>query len=254
MRSGMIAEKVGMTRIFSDNGNNIPVTVLKVDGCQVVSVKTKEKDGYIALQLGFGKAKAKNVSKPQRGLFAKAKVEPKRELAEFRVSDDCVLEPGTELSADHFVVGQFVDVTGITIGHGFSGGMKRHNFRGLEASHGVSVSHRSHGSTGQCQDPGKVFKGKKMAGHDGSERVTVQNLEVVATDEERGLIMVKGGVPGYDGSIVFIRDAVKKAVPANVPVPAGIKKNVEVKTEAQVSEAKAEEKEAVVTSSEEGKE
>lgn len=233
MRSGMIAEKLGMTRIFTANGSHVPVTVLKVDGCQVVSVKTKDRDGYVAVQLGFGKAKIKNIAKPQRDMFAQAKVEPKRKLIEFRVSEDCMIEPGTELSADHFLVGQFVDVTGTTLGHGFSGGMKRWNFRGLEATHGVSVSHRSHGSTGQCQDPGKVFKGKKMAGHDGSETVTIQNLEVVATDVERGLIMVKGGIPGFDGSIVMVRDAVKKALPEGVPMPAGIKasaKKAEVAT------------------------
>jgi len=223
MRSGMIAEKVGMTRIFDEKGTHIPVTVLKIAGQQVVSVKTKEKDGYTALQLGFGEAKAKNVAKPQKGLFAKAKVAPKKNLVEFRVSEDCLVDVGSEFSANHFVVGQFVDVSGITIGHGFSGGMKRWNFRGLEDTHGVSVSHRSHGSTGQCQDPGRVFPGKKMAGHDGAEKVTVQNLEVVATDEERGLVMVKGGVPGFDGSIVTIADAVKKPMHKDAPVPAGLK-------------------------------
>lgn len=237
MRSGMIAEKVGMTRIFNDKGAHIPVTVLKVGGQQVVSVKTKEKDGYVALQLGFGEAKVKNVAKPQKGLFAKAKVSPKKKLVEFRVSEDCLLDVGSELSANHFVVGQLVDVTGTTLGHGFSGGMKRWNFRGLEDSHGVSVSHRSHGSTGQCQDPGRVFPGKKMAGHDGVETVTVQNLEVVATDVERGLIMVKGGVPGYDGAFVTVVDAVKKPLHKDAPIPAGLKVagNVE-KSEAKVDE------------------
>ncbi len=240
MRSGMIAEKVGMTRIFDDKGVHVPVTVLKVGGQQVVSVKTKEKDGYTALQLGFGEAKANNVAKPQKGLFAKAKVSPKKKLIEFRVSEDCLVEVGSELSADHFVVGQFVDVSGTTIGHGFAGGMKRWNFRGLEDSHGVSVSHRSHGSTGQCQDPGRVFPGKKMAGHDGAENVTVQNLEVVATDAERGLIMVKGGVPGYDGAIVTVIDAVKKPLHKDAPVPAGLKAAAKV----EEKEVKAEETQA----------
>ena len=243
MRSGMIAEKVGMTRIFKADGTHVPVTVLKMDGQQVVSVKTKEKDGYTAVQLGFGVAKSKNIAKPQRGLFAKAKVEPKKELIEFRVSEDCLLPVGAELSANHFVVGQFVDVAGVTLGHGFSGAMKRWNFRGLEDSHGVSVSHRSHGSTGQCQDPGRVFPGKKMAGHDGAENVTVQNLEVVATDEDRGLIMVKGGVPGFDGSIVTIFDAKKKKVPSEAPMPAGLKSGKVKEAEAKepVQETKPEE-------------
>jgi large subunit ribosomal protein L3 len=248
MRSGMIAEKVGMTRIFDEKGSHIPVTVLKVGGQQVVSVKTKEKDGYTALQLGFGEAKAKNVAKPQKGLFAKAKVSPKKNLIEFRVSEDCLVDVGSEFSAEHFVVGQFVDVSGTTIGHGFSGGMKRWNFRGLEDTHGVSVSHRSHGSTGQCQDPGRVFPGKKMAGHDGAENVTVQNLEVVATDAERGLIMVKGGVPGFDGSIVTVVDAVKKPMHKDAPVPAGLK------VAAAVEETEAKPEETQEASAQESKE
>lgn len=238
MRSGLIAEKVGMSRIFKADGTHIPVTVLKMDGQQVVSVKTKEKDGYTAVQLGLGDAKLKNTPKPQRGLFAKAKVAPKKKLVEFRVSDDCVIPVGSELAANHFVVGQFVDVAGLTLGHGFAGAMKRWNFRGLEATHGVSVSHRSHGSTGQCEYPGRVFKGKKMAGHDGAENVTVQNLEVVATDEARGLIMVKGGIPGFKGAFVTVVDAKKKEVPAGVPVPAGLK--VTAKVEEKVEEKVAE--------------
>ena len=223
MRSGLIAQKVGMTRIFTADGTHVPVTVLKVDTCQVVSTRSVEKDGYIAVQLGAGTAKVKNVSKPARANFAKAKVEPKKKLVEFRVTAENVLEIGTELSAAHFIPGQYVDVTANTIGKGFAGGMKRWNFRGLEASHGVSVSHRSHGSTGQRQDPGKVFKGKKMAGHMGDEQVTTQNLTVVSTDADRGLILVKGSVPGHEGSWVLVRDAVKRKLPDGVPFPAGIK-------------------------------
>ncbi|MBF0332907.1 MAG: 50S ribosomal protein L3 [Alphaproteobacteria bacterium] len=223
MRSGLIAQKVGMTRIFTDDGTHVPVTVLKVDTCQVVSTRSVEKDGYIAVQLGAGQAKVKNVAKPQRGHFAKAKVEPKRKMVEFRVSPECLLEVGAELGANHFLVGQHVDVTGTTIGKGFAGAMKRHNFRGLEASHGVSVSHRSHGSTGQRQDPGKVFKGKKMAGHMGDVQVTTQSLLIVSTDEDRGLILVRGSVPGCDGGWVMIRDAVKRKLPEGVPMPAGLK-------------------------------
>ncbi|MBF0372279.1 MAG: 50S ribosomal protein L3 [Alphaproteobacteria bacterium] len=223
MRSGLIAQKVGMTRIFTDDGTHVPVTVLKVDTCQVVSTRSVEKDGYIAVQLGAGQAKVKNVAKPQRGHFAKAKVEPKRKMVEFRVSPECLLEVGAELGANHFLVGQHVDVTGTTIGKGFAGAMKRHNFRGLEASHGVSVSHRSHGSTGQRQDPGKVFKGKKMAGHMGDVQVTTQSLLIVSTDENRGLILVRGSVPGCDGGWVMIRDAVKRKLPEGVPMPAGLK-------------------------------
>lgn len=223
MRSGLIAQKVGMTRIFTEDGSHVPVTVLKVDTCQVVSTRSVEKDGYVAVQLGAGTAKVKHVAKPQRATFANAKVEPKKKLVEFRVAAENVLDVGVELSAAHFIPGQFVDVTGTSIGKGFAGVMKRHNFRGLEASHGVSVSHRSHGSTGQRQDPGRVFKGKKMAGHMGDVQVTTQNLKVVSTDVERGLILVKGSVPGCDGGWVLVNDAVKRKLPEGVPFPAGLK-------------------------------
>ncbi len=219
MRSGVIAQKLGMTRIFTDAGEHIPVTVLKVDNCQVVAQRTEEKNGYTALQLGAGFAKVKNVTRAQRGHFAVAHVEPKRKLAEFRVTADNLIDVGAELTADHFVEGQFVDVSGTSIGKGFAGAMKRHNFGGLRASHGVSINHRSHGSTGQCQDPGKVFKGKKMAGHMGAARVTTQNLRVVRTDADRGLIMVRGAVPGSKGGWVFLRDAVKRDLPEGVPMP-----------------------------------
>ncbi len=219
MRTGVIAQKLGMTRVFDDFGQHVPVTVLQIDNLQVVAQKTSEKDGYSALQLGVGKAKVKRTSKAMRGHFAKAKVEPKRKVMEFRVSDDAQVAVGEEIRANHFVPGQFVDVCGDTIGKGFAGAMKRWNFRGLEASHGVSVSHRSHGSTGQRQDPGKVFKGKKMAGHLGAERVTTQNLQVVQIDAERNLILVKGSVPGSKNSYVRITDAHKKAVPSTAPYP-----------------------------------
>jgi large subunit ribosomal protein L3 len=223
MRTGLIAQKVGMSRVFTDIGEHVPVTVLKVDSCQVVARKTSDHDGYDAVQLGVGVAKVKNVSKPMRGHFAKAKVEPKRKVAEFRVSADNLIDAGKELSAKHFVVGQYVDVSGTSIGKGFAGAMKRHNFAGLEASHGVSISHRSHGSTGQNQDPGRVFKGKKMAGHMGDHKVTTQNLLVMSTDEEEGIIMLRGAVPGAKGSYVLISDAVKRALPSSAPVPAAFK-------------------------------
>ena len=223
MRSGLIARKVGMTRVFDEEGAHVPVTVLQVEKCQVVAVRTAEKDGYDAVQLGVGAAKVKNVTKPMRGHFAKAKVEPKRKLAEFRVSADALIDVGAELSAAHFVVGQFVDVTGTSIGKGFAGVMKRHNFGGLRASHGVSISHRSHGSTGHRQDPGRVFKGKKMAGHLGDERITTQNLKVVTTDVERGLLLIQGSVPGAPGGYVLVKDAVKRRLPKDVPFPAGLK-------------------------------
>ncbi len=223
MRSGVIAKKVGMTRLFMEDGKQIPVTVLQMENVQVVANRTSEKDGYTAVQLGAGDAKAKRTSQAMRGHFAKANVAPKRKIAEFRVDEANLIEVGAELSAEHYVAGQYVDVAGTSIGKGFQGAMKRHNFGGLRASHGVSVSHRSHGSTGQCQDPGKVFKGKKMAGHMGSVRVTTQNLEVVRLDADRGLIMVKGAVPGSRGSWVTVRDAVKRAAPANIPTPAGLK-------------------------------
>jgi len=222
MRTGLIAQKVGMSRAFTEEGMHVPVTVLKVDNCQVVAVRTEGKDGYNAVQLGNAKAKVKNVPKAQRGHFAKAKVEPKRKVAEFRVSEDALLDVGSELSAAHFVAGQYVDVTGTSIGKGFAGAMKRHNFAGLRASHGVSISHRAHGSTGNSQDPGKVFKGKKMAGHMGDRRVTGQSLEIVSTDEERGLILVKGAVPGSKGGWVLIRDAVKRPAPDGLPFPAAL--------------------------------
>ncbi|SOH94630.1 large subunit ribosomal protein L3 [Monaibacterium marinum] len=227
LRSGVIAKKLGMTRLFMEDGRQIPVTVLQMDGCQVVAQRTADRDGYTAVQLGVGAAKAKNVSQPMRGHFAVAKVEPKRKLAEFRVSEDNMIGVGEEITADHYFAGQYVDVAGTSIGKGFAGAMKRHNFGGLRATHGVSVSHRSHGSTGQCQDPGKVFKGKKMAGHMGAVRVTTQNLEVVKTDSTRGLIMVKGAVPGSKGGWVTIKDAVKKPLPENVVLPAALKSAVE---------------------------
>ncbi len=224
MRTGLIAKKLGMSRIFEANGVHVPVTVLSVDGLKVIAVKTAEKNGYTAVQLGTGAVKAKNVSKPMKGHFAKANVEPKKKLGEFRVSEDCLLSVGNELSAEHFVPGQYVDVCATSIGKGFAGVMKRHNFAGLEATHGVSVSHRSHGSTGQRQDPGKVFKGKKMAGHMGAKRVTVQNLKVVAVDAAKGLIMVKGAVPGSENAWVRVTDAVKKTASVQLPMPAGLKK------------------------------
>ncbi len=227
MRTGLIAQKLGMTRVFAEDGAHVPVTLLKVTGCQVVAVRTEEKNGYNAVQLGLGKAKVKNVSKAQRGHFAGAKVEPKQKLAEFRVAKDALLEVGAELSADHFVTGQFVDVTGTTIGKGFAGSMKRWNFGGLRASHGVSVSHRSHGSTGNRQDPGRTFPGKKMAGHLGDERVTTQNLKVIGTDPALGIVMVKGAVPGHEGSYVLIKDAKKRPLPKEAPFPAALKAKAE---------------------------
>jgi large subunit ribosomal protein L3 len=223
MRTGVIARKLGMTRLFNDDGTHVPVTVLLLDEVQVVAQRTEEKDGYSAVQLGIGRAKAKNTGKALRGHFAKAKVEPKAKLVEFRVDASAMPELGATLSVDHFVKGQKVDVTGTTKGKGFAGPMKRWNFRGLEASHGVSISHRSHGSTGQRQDPGKTFKTKKMAGHLGDERVTTLNLEIASVDAERNVIMVRGAVPGAKGSYVLVRDAVKRARPAEAPLPAGVK-------------------------------
>ncbi|MGL4309699.1 MAG: 50S ribosomal protein L3 [Paracoccaceae bacterium] len=223
MRSGVIAKKIGMTRLFLADGKQVPVTVLQLDNLQVVAQRTADKDGYTAVQLGAGLAKAKRTTAAMRGHFAKAHVEPKRKIAEFRVTPDCLIDVGAEITAEHYLEGQFVDVAGTSVGKGFAGAMKRHNFGGLRASHGVSVSHRSHGSTGQCQDPGKVFKGKKMAGHMGAVRTTTQNLQVVRTDADRGLIMIKGAVPGSKGGWVTIKDAVKKAAPAGLPTPAAIR-------------------------------
>lgn len=231
MRSGIIAKKVGMTRLFMDDGKQIPVTVLQLDSLQVVAQRTTEKDGYTAVQLGSGMAKAKRTSAAMRGHFAVAKVAPKRKIAEFRVSEDALIEVGQEISAEHFLEGQKVDVSGNSIGKGFAGAMKRHNFKGLRATHGVSISHRSHGSTGQCQEPGKVFKGKKMAGHMGAAKVTTQNLEVVKTDSARGLIMIKGAVPGSKGGWVTVKDAVKKPTPNDLPFPAALKSTIAETTE-----------------------
>ena len=224
MRTGVIAKKLGMARFFDEAGVHVPVTVLSLDGCQVTGQRTQDKDGYVALQLGAGAKKAKNTSKALRGHFAKAQVEPKREVVEFRVSEDNLIEVGAEFTADHFVAGQKVDVTGLTVGKGFAGAMKRWNFGGMRATHGVSVSHRAHGSTGQRQDPGKTFKNKKMAGHLGQETVTTLNVTVWKVDAERGLILVKGSVPGTEGTYVKIRDAVKSARPAEAPVPGGFRK------------------------------
>ena len=231
MRTGLIAKKLGMTRIFNDAGHHVPVTVLLLDNLQVVAHRTLEKDGYTALQLGAGDRKVKNVSKAVRGHFAKAEVAPKHKVTEFRISEDAFVEVGAELTADHFLVGQRVDVVGTSKGKGFAGAMKRHNFGGLRASHGVSISHRSHGSTGQCQDPGRVFKGKKMAGHLGDVRTTVQSLEIVETRADEGLILVKGGLPGSKGSWVLVSDAVKRALPEGLPMPAAFRTKADATVE-----------------------
>lgn len=223
MRTGLIAQKLGMSRMFDAKGRHVSVTLLKIDNCQVVAVQTKEKNGYTSVQLGAGNKKASRATKSERGHFAKAKVEPKQKVVEFRVDEKNLLEVGAELSAEHFVVGQFVDVTGITIGRGYQGVMKRWNFGGLRATHGVSVSHRSPGSTGQRQDPGRVFKNKKMAGHMGNASRTMPNLRVVAVDAENGLVMIEGSVPGYKGSWVTVKDAMKKVLPKDAPKPAGLK-------------------------------
>ncbi len=241
MRTGVIAKKMGKTRLFAEGGAHVPVTVLALDDVRVVAQRTEERDGYTALQLGYGKAKVKRVSKAMRGHFAKAKVEPKKKLAEFRVDADNLVDVGAEIGANHFVAGQFVDVAGITVGKGFAGAMKRHGFGGLRASHGVSISHRSHGSTGQCQDPGKVFKGKKMAGQMGNVRRTQQNLIIAGVDVERGLVLVRGAVPGSKGGYVFITDAVKRARHDDAPLPAGLRE-----------EASAEEEDGLVVAEEVG--
>ncbi|KAA2314477.1 50S ribosomal protein L3 [Pseudooceanicola sediminis] len=244
LRSGIIAKKVGMTRLFMEDGKQIPVTVLQLDKLQVVAQRTSEAHGYSAVQLGAGTAKAKRTSQAMRGHFAAANVEPKRKVAEFRVDPDNLINVGEEITADHYFAGQFVDVSGTSIGKGFAGSMKRHNFGGLRASHGVSISHRSHGSTGQCQDPGKVFKGKKMAGHMGAVRVTTQNLQVVKTDADRGLIMIKGAVPGSKGGWVTVKDAVKKPFPENAILPAALKSAAEEAAKAAAEAAAAAEAEA----------
>lgn len=226
-RTGILAKKLGMTRIFNEAGDHVAVTLLDVASNQVVDIKTEEKDGYNAIKLGFGTKKANKVSKPLKGYYAKQKIEPKEVVKEFRVSKDALLNVGDEILASHFVVGQKVDVSGQTVGRGFAGVMKRHNFAGLEATHGVSVSHRSHGSTGQRQDPGRVFKGKKMAGHMGAVRATIPNLKIVMVDVEQGLIAVEGAIPGFDGALVEIKDCVKKALHKDAPKPAGVKKSAE---------------------------
>src|SRR5438876_4849393 len=250
MRTGLIAQKLGMTRVFTDDGNHVALSALRVAGCQVVAQRTQETDGYTALQLGVGTAKVKNVAKPQRGHFAKAKVEPKARLAEFRVSENALVDVGAEITAAHFVAGQYVDVTGTSIGKGFAGGMKRHNFHGLRATHGVSVSHRSLGSTGQRQDPGKTFKNKKMAGHMGAERVTTQSLQVVGADAERGLLLIKGSVPGSEKGWVFVKDAVKRKPPDGLPFPAALRSDAAAAPEEE-AEAPAEEAEAPAEEAEE---
>ena len=228
LRTGLIAKKIGMTRVYTEDGTHVPVTVMHVDNCQVVAQRTADANGYSAVQLGAGARKVKRLTKADRGQFAKANVAPKAKVVEFRVADDNLVDVGAEISAAHFLEGQKVDVTGVSIGKGFAGGMKRHNFGGLRATHGVSISHRSHGSTGQCQDPGKVFKGKKMAGHMGARRRTTQNLDVVRVDEERGLILIKGAVPGSKGGWVMIRDAVKRPIPEDAPKPAKVIERAQV--------------------------
>src|ERR1700729_2137796 len=237
MRSGVLAQKIGMTRLFTEAGEHVPVTVLRLGNCQVIAHRTKDKNGYIALQLGAGLRKVQSTTKADRGHFAVAKVEPKRKLAEFRVDEDALIPIGAEITADHFVVGQYVDVTGTSIGKGFAGPMKRWNFGGLRATHGVSVSHRSHGSTGGRQDPGKTFKNKKMAGHMGTDRGTTQNLRVVRTDPERGLILAEGAVPEHAGGWIAVRDAVKKPLPKDAPLPGKFRVNAEAGAGAPSAEA-----------------
>jgi large subunit ribosomal protein L3 len=237
MRTGVIAKKLGMARFFDEAGTHVPVTVLSLEGCSVTAQRTQDRDGYVALQLGAGFRKAKNTTKALRGHFAKAEVEPKQEVEEFRVSPENLIDVGSEFTADHFMAGQKVDVTGTTVGKGFAGAMKRWNFGGMRATHGVSVSHRAHGSTGQRQDPGKTFKGKKMAGHLGQETVTTLNVTVWRVDTERGLILVKGSVPGTEGSYVKIRDAVKSAAPADLPMPGAFKKAGQASVAAAAEEA-----------------
>ena len=237
MRTGLICKKLGMSQIYSDKGSHIPVTILHLDDCQVVSLKTEEKHGYSAIQVGVGKVKEKKLSKSLRGHYKENNVEPKLKLTEFRVDPENIIDPGSELIASHFITGQLIDASGISIGKGFAGSMKRHNFSGLRASHGVSISHRSHGSTGQCQDPGKVFKGKKMAGHMGNSRVTTQNLEIVRVDPDEGYIFVKGSVPGPKGGWVILKDSIKSKLPENAPLPAAIKGN---ENEADKTEGKLE--------------
>ena len=239
MRSGVVAKKVGMTRVFSESGEHVPVTVLQLLQCQVVAHRTKDKNGYVALQLGSGPRRTNNMSKADRGYFGKANVEPRRKLAEFRVTEDALIPVGAEITADHFVPGQFVDVCGISIGKGFAGGMKRWNFGGLRASHGVSISHRSIGSTGGRQDPGKTFKNKKMPGHMGVDRITTLNLKVVKTDVERGLILVEGAVPGAKGGWITVRDAVKKKPHKDTPKPGKFRVSEAAKSEATPAEAPA---------------
>ncbi len=255
MRTGMIARKLGMTRIFRADGTHVPVTLLQVENCQVVAQRTAEKDGYTALQVGVGQAKVKNVSRAMRGHFAKARVEPKRRVAEFRVAEDALVDVGAQITVDHYVEGQKVDVCGTSIGKGFAGAMKRWGFGGLRASHGVSISHRSHGSTGQCQDPGKVFEGQEMAGHMGAARTTVQNLEVVETDAEQGLIAVRGAVPGPKSGWVLIADAKKRARPDEAPYPAAFTApEAEAEAEEAPVEAAEEPVEAAETASEDAAE
>src|SRR3984885_4821676 len=239
MRTGVIAKKLGMARFFDEAGSHVPVTVLSLEGCTVVAQRTKDKDGYVALQLGAGAKKPKNTSKAMRGHFAKALVEPKRHLVEFRVSEDNLIDVGAEFTADHFVAGQKVDVSGMTVGKGFAGAIKRWNFGGMRATHGVSVSHRAHGSTGQRQDPGKVFKGKKMAGHMGQDRVTTLNLTIFRVDPDQGFILVRGAVPGTEGTWVRIRDAIKGAAPKDLPRPGSTKQSAAAKVEADKAAAAA---------------
>ena len=243
MRCGLITRKLGMSRVFSDNGEHVPVTVLRIEDVEVLSIKSLDKDGYIAVQLGFSNKKLKNISKPLKGVFAKAKAEPKEKVVEFRVSEDATLNVGDKLGVNHFVPGQKVDVIGVSQGKGFSGAMKRHNFGGMQATHGVSISHRSHGSTGNSQDPGRTWKGKKMAGQYGNLRVTTQNLRIVKLLENENLILIQGSVPGSKNGIVLIRDAIKYKTPNEVPFPAGLQNDIQTDNNTVSSSSTQDEKE-----------